>query len=782
MVSQGNLSLVLEAFGTSTKWMLGLNHGLGRVMSDLITVLRSSTQRMCKVWLADGTIQQYDLAKWFDISQRDVADIHGLSALLLSLETDPHSCIIRGTPNSETDTTRSVRRLIDHFEDKPLHAVLVEIDDYRPVMNDPMSEPEEAALEYIAECLPAEFQNVSFHWQLSNSAGSEGKQHLLKAHLWFWLEQPYSSAILRAWAKHKDLELDRSVMQTVQVHYTATPLFEAGRVDPIAVRSGFVLGGRDDVPLDIDLSELHIRTQGPRQRAERVDGMEDPVADWICAHWETWGELANGGIIVSCPFEGDHTQARRDGDTSTVYFPAGTNGYPEGSWVCLHANCRDLTKSAFLCETGYTDAQLAQLAQTIPVDDGGMEIVDMSVLPPFFRKKSGKIAPTVNNLRMALERADLAGMVICKDTFKDEIVWSPTVDAVSWTPFNDTDYTELRLRLERDNFDPIDKGTIRDVVHHLAVERSFDTAIDWLSTLVWDGVPRMETFWIDHFGVPDDADGYARAVGNYTWTALAGRTMRPGIQADMVPILSGDQGIGKTRGLAAMSPHRDFATTMSFNEPEVERSRKMRGRLIVELAELQGLRSRDREEIKAWITRSDEHWTPKYMEMSTTFKRRCLFFGTTNDIDFLDDPSGERRWLPLAVGTRYGFEAVDVQGIEAVRDQLWAEGLARFNAQGIEWSAAQTLARGEHEQFKAEDAWKTSITRWLDTAGMDGKTPRETDFFTSTDVAQGALDIPAKSIRNGDQRRIGKVLRDAGLVATVKRVDGTLQRGWSMPV
>jgi putative DNA primase/helicase len=106
-------------------------------MSDLITVLRSSTQRMCKVWLADGTIQQYDLAKWFDISQRDVADIHGLSALLTSLETDPHSCIIRGTPNSATDTTRSVRRLIDHFEDKALHAVLVEIDNYSPVMNDP---------------------------------------------------------------------------------------------------------------------------------------------------------------------------------------------------------------------------------------------------------------------------------------------------------------------------------------------------------------------------------------------------------------------------------------------------------------------------------------------------------------------------------------------------------------------------------------------------------------------------------------------------------------------
>jgi hypothetical protein len=51
-------------------------------------------------------------------------------------------------------------------------------------------------------------------------------------------------------------------------------------------------------------------------------------------------------------------------------------------------------------------------------------------------------------------------------------------------------------------------------------------------------------------------------------------------------------------------------------------------------------------------------------------------------------------------------------------------------------------------------------------------------MFTTLDVAKGALDIPARLAKHTDQRRIGKVLRDAGYVMGVKRVDGKPKRVW----
>jgi hypothetical protein len=744
-------------------------------MADQLTVLRSPSQRMCKVWLADGTIQQYDLAKWFSVSQHNVTDIHELSALLSRLESDSKACIIRGTPKSEIDLGRSARRIIDNFDDKPLHTVLVEIDNYAPVINDPLLESEDAALEYINECLPAPFQNASFHWQLSNSAGTPGKTHILKAHLWFFLERPYTSAELRAWAVSANLPLDRSVFQSVQIHYTSAPVFETGCSNPVGKRSGLYEGLWDQVPLDIDTSALDLRVQSARKRGERIADVKDPVANWIYKQWDTWGELANGGIVITCPFESQHSQPRRDNDTSTCYFPAGTNSYAEGSFVCLHDHCRDLPKSAFLCEIGYTDSQFAELAAAPSSEEGG---VDTDGVPPFSRLKNGTIIANLTNVKMALERADMAGVMIRKDVFKEMIVWSVDAEHPVWVPITDTDLTELRLRLETIGFQTVKKDHMRDMVHHHASKHTMDSAKDWIASLKWDGVPRIDTFWIDHFGVADDARGYARAVGAYAWTALAGRSLCPGIQADMVPILAGRQGLGKSRGLAAMSPDPEFAAYMSFADKDIDKARKMRGRMLVELPELHGLRSREREEIKAWVTRSFEEWTPKWDEMNTVFKRRCVFFGTTNDNDFLDDPTGERRWLPLAVGVQPGFTDVNVQGIQAVCDQLWAEAAVRFAANGVEWSAAHNLSSVEHERYKAEDTWTEAVHTWLDSPTLEGETHRETGMFTTLDVARGALDIPARLAKHTDQRRIGKVLRDAGYVMGVKRVDGKPKRVW----
>jgi hypothetical protein len=762
-------------------------------MSDQITVLRSASKLMAKVWEPDGSITAYGQAKWFSVVQEPVQNIHELATLLERLQKDPHACVIRGAPKGAVEA--SVRRLIENFDDVPLHAVLIEVDNYRPVLNHPVDEPLDATLEFIAECLPKPFQGAPFWFQLSNSAGAPGKEDLLKVHIWTWLRTPYNSATLRAWAKAEGLALDTAVYSSVQCHYVAAPVFKEGVTDPVRLRSGFWPGVQDDVPLVIDVEALKIRPEAIRQRGEHLH-VEDPVADWIEQNWETWGSTSDGGIITTCPFDDFHSSGEK-GTSATVYFPAGTNSHPEGSWICLHSGCRDKHKAEFLAACGYADQRLSALAAIeSPEDpddpDAPLYASEESLavkrsrtllgisddLPPFGRNGNGEVHATADNFRMALSRPDVTGMTLRMDKFKEDLVWCNGVDK-SWRSFKDTDYFRLALKLEHLGFKDVPKERLRDAVHFQADEDSFDTARDWLESLEWDGVPRIDRFWIEHFGVVNDNRGYARAVGAYTWTALAGRVLEPGIQVDMMPILAGPQGVGKSRGVAAMSPVREFAKTMSFAEPEINRTRKMRGALVVEFAELQGLRTREREEIKAWVTRSDEEWTPKFKEMNTEFKRRCVFFGTTNEDDFLDDPTGERRWLPLGVGKAPGFTGVDREGIARDRAQLWAEGAARFRKEGIAWEDAQRLAEPEHDAYRSEDTWRSAVSKWLDTPALGGETPRQGEYLLTQAVAEGALSIPARLLKFSDQRKIGVALRAEGYDLKPKRVDGKLIKVWA---
>jgi Family of unknown function (DUF5906)/Primase C terminal 2 (PriCT-2) len=134
-----------------------------------------------------------------------------------------------------------VRKIKALYHDLPQHWVLVEVDKFTPVA-DPVHDPEAAITEYITTCLPPEFQDISYHWQLSSSAGHASSVGKLKVHLWFWLSKPATSSQLKVWAVGRKLQLDTSVFNSVQFHYTAAPVAQSGVVIPVPVRSGLYLG------------------------------------------------------------------------------------------------------------------------------------------------------------------------------------------------------------------------------------------------------------------------------------------------------------------------------------------------------------------------------------------------------------------------------------------------------------------------------------------------------------------------------------------------------------
>lgn len=374
--------------------------------------------------------------------------------------------------------------------------------------------------------------------------------------------------------------------------------------------------------------------------------------------------------------------------------------------------------------------------------------------PPMRRARSGEFLATISNLQRALYKPGFCGMQIRYDHFKDEVVKAEPDDD-QWSPFADEDYTRLRVHLENRGFKPVPKEMIRDVVLATAKHFQFDTAIEWLRQKKWDGIPRVEMFFTTYLGASDSP--YTRAVARYIWSAMAGRVLEPGAKVDMVPILVGEQGSGKTTGVKAMVPSELFHCEISFGEKEDDLSRKMRGRLVAEIGELHGLHTKAEEGIKAFITRQHENWVPKYREFATKYPRRLVFIGTTNQEEFLADQTGNRRFLPVQVGT------TRLEDLQRDCDQLWAEATLMFKASGIQFREAQALAAEVHAAHMIRDVWETTVADWLDRADpITAEVPRTRKFLRIADVLQDALSVPAKSQGRREELRMGAVLRTFG--------------------
>jgi predicted P-loop ATPase len=497
--------------------------------------------------------------------------------------------------------------------------------------------------------------------------------------------------------------------------------------------------------------------------ARSMDDVDDPTVTWLADNGWVTGYERDGRVDVRCPWE--HGHSTDSGPTSTSWFPAGVGGFESGHFHCLHASCSARSDSDFLAATGHTRSAF-DVVTTLATAKDGARPVEIEPLPVFQRDRAGAIEAILNNVLTAVRRPDVIRRRIGVDRFlcammtSDEDGSREGGQPGTWRRFSDDDYTRVRSVLEHIGFKPLKPEMVKAAVKLVAKEHAFDSAIDWLDSLEWDGVERIDTFFPTFFGVEDTP--YTRAVGAYAWSTLAGRCLVPGVKADMAPVLIGLQAAGKTTAVEALAPFDDADESafveINLTKKDEDIARSLRGKLVGEIAELRGLQSRDAESIKAWVSRRTEEWTPKYEEFGTRFARRLLLVGTGNKDGFLDDETGERRWLPMRVG------AVDVAGIRREREQLWAEGAHRFKRSGIAWQAAYQLAQGEHAKFKLTDVWDDAVGDWLARDGMDGEggVPRGAGIVRVSEILHSALRIESGRQTRNDEMRVAKILTRFG--------------------
>lgn len=499
---------------------------------------------------------------------------------------------------------------------------------------------------------------------------------------------------------------------------------------------------------------------------------DDPVAEWLAGQGLVLEER-DRGLVVACPWEHEHTSGET-GDGSTMWMLAGGRGHEQGHFRCLHGHCDGRTRQDYLGAVGYVENVAAEFPVMLREPPGGMGGDDDTPLPGFQRNRFGEIMATIGNVQRALEDGRLTGGVVSFDEFKGDILVGPGGDD-GWRRLADEDYIRMRTSLESAGFKPVGKEMMADAVYAVAKANAFDSAIIWLETLVpaWDGKPRIETFLRDYLGVEDSK--YSRGVSLYMWTAMAGRCLEPGVKADMAPILVGAQGTGKSSIVAAMAINPEAFGELSMHEKEDDMARRIKGKLVVELGELRGLRTKDLETIKAWLTRRWEEWIPKFREMATTYKRRCIFIGTTNEDQFLADKTGNRRWLPVVV------KKIRLEAAEAAMLQLWAEARDRFKADGVLYGV-ERLAAAAHEMHMMTDPRVEVIRAWL---GLDdelkGPGPLDKGFVTTTEILLGPLGMKATGpSARSEAMEVGNILRASfGLERKNVWINGRCVKGYA---
>ena len=354
----------------------------------------------------------------------------------------------------------------------------------------------------------------------------------------------------------------------------------------------------------------------------------------------------------------------------------------------------------------------------------GAESAAGEKVPDGMAFKTNQLGKPVNcaaNLAIAFVRL---GVSFRYDAFADRYLIDGLAD---FGPYMD-DASIRRLRFDIDRkygFLP-DEKLIFDYCYDSARYYAFDPVNDYFDRVqeLWDKKPRIDRFLTDYAGAEDTP--YIRAVSKLLFLSIVRRQRAPGSKFDEMIVLESDQGKDKSSALAVLALKEDwFSDSFPMNAANRETLEHAQGKIIIEVAELQGMRKADIEHVKAMLSRTTDRGRMVYAKAQSEQARRFIFIGTSNGRNYLQDATGNRRFWPVAV------KAFDIPAVRRNLKQLWGEAAWRealgesIRMDRALWSAAgveqeKRLAAGDDPftdtfrahlgdkvgRITAEDCWK----------------------------------------------------------------------------
>ena len=234
----------------------------------------------------------------------------------------------------------------------------------------------------------------------------------------------------------------------------------------------------------------------------------------------------------------------------------------------------------------------------------------------------------------------------------------------------------------------------------VADDRHFHPVRDYLNGLPkWDGVKRVEELFIKYLQA-DDTE-YVRTVTRKAFAAAVARVLCPGIKFDCVPVLDGEQGIGKSSIVKDLVTPEYYSESLSLTDMDDKAgAEKLQGFWVVEIGELAGMKKADIEKVKSFLSTSDDKYRPSYGRVVESHPRQCIIIGTVNgERGYLRDITGNRRFWIIKVHQK--TQKQNWHFTQADRDQFWAEAKAIWESGEKLYLEGDILAESEKAQRNA---------------------------------------------------------------------------------
>lgn len=374
------------------------------------------------------------------------------------------------------------------------------------------------------------------------------------------------------------------------------------------------------------------------------------------------------------------------------------------------------------------------------------------------------------NMRLLLIHHDDMRGVFAKDLFASQIMVTGAPWDVSTTPriIEDDDISHAREWLQRKGTKP-SQGETLEAIRLAANHNAYDPVKDYLLALKWDGKPRIDNMLTYYFGAaPTSFTPHASA--KFMISAVA-RALMPGCKVDTMLILEGPQGAKKSSGIAALFGEDVTRSSTNLFDSTKVAVEIMTGAWCIEVAEMAALlkQANANEKIKAIITTQVDTVRLSYARVTSQFPRRSVLVATINpgDNGYLSDMTGNRRYWPVVV------QNIDIEGIRADRDQLWAEAVARFKDREPWWLDDVEMIQTAQQ----EAAERVETHPWDECLAADHDLMNR-DYFLMSD-AFSSLGIPVKDRNMHAQKTIAGALRRLGFSQVYRRMNGKISRVWS---
>jgi hypothetical protein len=371
---------------------------------------------------------------------------------------------------------------------------------------------------------------------------------------------------------------------------------------------------------------------------------------------------------------------------------------------------------------------------------------------------TGKPTANLLNARIAVEAIwphhfafdEMASTSILQLPFASDPTFAPR-------PLRDVDVLYVQEKLQQSGLKKLSRGDAHSAVDRRAHVCRFHPVRDYLEALEWDRRSRIDLLFPAYLGADDSA--YSRQIGAMFLISMVARIFRPGCKADHLPVIEGPQGTLKSTACRVLAG-KWFSDALPDIRQGKDASQHLRGKWLIEVSEMHALDRAESAMLKSFLTRDTERYRPPFGHYEVVEPRQCIFIGTTNKDSYLRDETGGRRFWPVKAGR------IDIESLRRDRDQLFAEAVVRYRANGVWWpdkDFEREVIEPEQRARYEGDAWEENIAVYL-----------ETQFkVTISMVARDGLHIDTPKLGTADQRRIGAAMERLGWKRAARDWRGT---------